>query len=505
MTKVKWQDHFKSAIKNAENLYSKDSTDVSLLMFCLRSKLISSEEYLAWAKENFQIPVLSEAYFQVHKPQVELFKKWQKVYKWSNECMPIAEWDGVLIIACLEYPENYTHTNPTTFVLTSHGILDQTWLIYSKSHKSTAAATSGDFADMTAFAATVVASSTADNNYIGADGELILKNEDSSHEEEASEEISAEEGDEESSEKSSGEAPGEMAVEIDEEVAGMPDGLISEAPPPKFGPLTLALSKVDPVAPFPSMDTEVANQMSVSIEDAAEEVKAPKKGPRTSTPLMASLDEKTKIDNVADIDKMEEVDDHEVQFPDKKHISPVTTSAGDLPSAPMKPITSPGHGAAFYLEKIRRQSQDRFDKDVIASFQQMKTFFTKSMLLALGDKDLVMKPILWDGPFDSQKPQIPEFNLKTPSIFKVVSGTQKPYHGYIVPNDLNESFFETWNHGQIPDHVTIVPLMDGDHVVGMIMGFGEKASYNKNVLQFTENVAKGLTGKILKAPNAKVA
>lgn len=178
MTKVTWQDHFKGAIQNAENLYSKDSTDVSLLMFCLRSKLIPSAEYLAWAKENFQIPVLSEKFFQVHKPQQELYKKWQKVYKWTNECMPVAEWDGVLIVSCLEIPENYSYAIPTTFVLTSHEVLDQTWLVYNKSQKSASAASAGDFTDMTALAATVVASSPAGNNFLDANGELILQHDD---------------------------------------------------------------------------------------------------------------------------------------------------------------------------------------------------------------------------------------------------------------------------------------------------------------------------------------
>lgn len=500
MTKVNWQDHFKSAIQNAENLYSKDSTDVSLLMFCLRSKLIPTAEYLSWAKENFQIPVLSEKYLQIHKPQQELYKKWQKVYKWSNECLPIAEWDGVLIIACLEIPQNYAHAIPTTFVLTSPEVLDQTWTAYNKSQKSAA---NGDFTDMTALAATVVASKPDGGNFLDANGELILQHDDSHEEEHSEEKVSSEEG--ESSEEESGDSPEGMEVAIDEEAAGMPEGLFGDAPAPVIGNLT-SFTKTEPIALTP-MNTEVTKELSIAIEDDAPAASlAPKKGPRTSVPLMASLGEKTKIDTIPAMDELEEVADHEVQFPNKKQISPMANSSpGDFPSAPVKPTMNPGNSAAYFLEKVRKQGQDQFDKDVIATFQQMKTFFKKSMLLAIGDKDRLVKPILWDGGFDVQKAAIPEFNLKTPSIFKVVSGTQKPYHGYIVPNDLNESFFEAWNHGQIPDHVTIVPLMDGDHVVGMIMGFGEKASYNKNVLSFTENVAKGLSTKVLKSQLAKVA
>jgi hypothetical protein len=461
MTKVNWQDHFKSAIQNAESLYSKDSTDVSLLMFCLRSKLISSASYLAWAKENFQIPVLSEKFFQIHTPQRELYKKWQKVHKWTKECLPVAEWDGVLIVACLEIPENYASANPTTFVLTSYEVLDQTWATYTKSE---------------------------DDNFFDAHGEFILKDNAAS---------------EQSSEK--------MAkVSVEEEASGVPEGLFGDSPAPKIEPLT-SLTKTE-LIPFQPMNSEVTKEFKVEIEnEPAPIAKQPtamhttKKGPRTSETLMVTIDEKTKIDNFAAYEGMEEVADHEVQFPDKKQISPiVNVTTGEFPSAPVKPTMNPADSAAYFLEKVRKQGQDPFDKEVIASFQHMKTFFKKSMLLAISNKDRSVKPILWDAGFE-QKAIGTEFNLKTPSIFKIVNGTQKPYHGYVVPNDLNESFFETWNHGQIPDHVTIVPLMDGDHVIGMIMGFGEKASYNKNVLQFTENLAKGLSSRIMKTLQPKVA
>jgi hypothetical protein len=127
------------------------------------------------------------------------------------------------------------------------------------------------------------------------------------------------------------------------------------------------------------------------------------------------------------------------------------------------------------------------------------------MLLAIGDKDRLVKPLLWDDGFEVQNPPNSEFNLKTPSIFKIVSGTQKPYHGYVVLNDLNESFFESWNHAQIPDHVTIVPMLEGDLVVGMLMGFGEKSSGNRTVLQFAEKVAKDLSKTIFKNSSPKAA
>lgn len=457
MSKSSWQDHFKSSITNAESLYSKDATNISFLLFCLRAKMLPVQEYLNWAKETFQLPVLSAKFFQLHPPQKEFFKKWQKVHSWSVECLPIAEWDGALIIACLEKPTNYKNLNPTIFVLASHEVLDTTWLVYQKSERSNAA----DLSDMTAFAATVVAPPSKEANFFNEDGSLNLQAGDG--------EESAEESSEESvSEESSSE--GEEVLELSgDNSGGSPEGLFTDVP------------------------------ISLSL----------KKGPRSSEPIMSidveSLGDRTKIDAMVDID---DEPDQAFSMPEKKTISPVaqvSAGAGDLPSAPVKPTTLPGGTAAYLLEKLRKQSQEHFDKETLESFQQLKTFFKKSMLLAIGDKDRLVKPLIWDNGFESPPGTSPEFNLKTPSIFKIVNGTQKPYHGFVVVNDLNESFFESWNHGQVPDHVTIVPLMDGDLVVGMLMGLGEKSSYNKNVLQFTENIAKNLSQKILKSSLSKAA
>jgi hypothetical protein len=482
MTKTSWQEHFKSYIENAENLYSKDSTNVSLLLFCLRAKMIPIHEYLEWAKENFELPVLSTQFFKIHQPKKDFFKIWQKIYNWSPECMPIAEWDGALIIACLEIPQDYKNQNPTVFVLTSHQVLDATWEIYQKSERSA----ESDFTDMTALAATVVAT----KNYVAEDDSLLLEDhEESEHSEESSEE--------EHSEESHEAIEGLDLSAMGDNSGAIPEGLNFDAPAP--------------VNPFSSLTPNNAVNAPAPVAPVAA---TPKKGPRSTEPIMnitiADLNEKTRIDTLVPVD--DEVDYEAPPMPERKNISPMspnaapTAAAGPLPTAPVRPMTSlSGETASYLLEKVRKVGRDQFDKDAQASFQQLKTFFKKSMLLAIGDKDRMVKPLLWDHGFDSAEGGAPEFNLKTPSIFRIVSGTQKPYHGFVTVNDLNESFFESWNHGQIPDHVTLVPLMDGDLVVGMLMGLGEKSNYNKSVLNFTENIAKELSLKILKTPLSKSA
>ncbi|HEY8269901.1 MAG TPA: hypothetical protein VIG33_03370 [Pseudobdellovibrionaceae bacterium] len=436
MAKLDWQEHFKASIKNVADLYSKDSTNVSLLLFCLRSKLIPVQDYLEWAKENYQLPVIFEKFFEIHKPQLEFYKKWQGRYNWSAECLPIAEWDGTLMVACLQIPVDYKNSNPTVFVLASHEILNSTWEIYQNPVRTS----DTDFIDMSALAATVIAT-PEQVDFFNADGELALK--DPSPAEKFSEELSEEL---------------ELAdlSEMSERDSGSPEGLFGEQRIPSETPIV-----------------------------AASENPKSEKGPRSVQPLM-----ELKIEPVGESAVGLEIDTESVTSISEKNVI----------SPEMNPTTS------YLLEKIRQEGKEQFDKDLQANFQQLKTFFKKSMLLAVDDKDCFIKPIFWDGDhFDSQEQQNSEFKLETPSIFKIVNGTQKPYHGFVIVNDLNESFFESWNHGQIPDHITIVPILNGEFIAGMLMGFGEKSCYNKTVLQFTEKVAKDVSQKIFKTSAAKAA
>lgn len=455
MTKLGWQDHFKDVIKNAETLYSKDSTEVSLLLFCLRSKMLPLQTYLEWAKENYQLPVLSEKFFEVYRPQQEFYKKWQDLYKWSVECLPIAVWEDVLIVACLQIPLDYKSTTPTVFVLVSHDVLQTTWEIFRKSSP----ASETDMTDMSALAATIIAPAEP-TDLFNTDGEVVL--EDKSLSEEIPEEL---------------ELPGDQAAS--EGDAGTPEGFFGESPTPAKGPRTVQPllilkenSKLESTEEKPPASPEIP---------AKSEKLPPHPTPAPSPAPVAAL-------------------------ATAPSVAPLTALSSAPPVAPPMAKTPELSTATYLLEKMRQQGKDRFDKDLQAHFHQLKTFFKKSMLLAVDEKDQFIKPIFWDGDdFNSLDQQNSEFNLGIPSIFKIVNSTQKPYHGFVILNDLNESFFESWNHGQIPDHVTIVPLLKGDVLTGMLMGFGEKSSYNKTVLHFTEKVAKDVAQKIFKNPSFNAA
>ncbi|WP_374032950.1 hypothetical protein [Bdellovibrio bacteriovorus] len=124
---------------------------------------------------------------------------------------------------------------------------------------------------------------------------------------------------------------------------------------------------------------------------------------------------------------------------------------------------------------------------------QMKVHFEKSMILTLDEQETQMTAFAWDENFQGMKDTSMRFPLQTPSIFNIVATTQKPYHGYISLNAINEKFFDGWNQGRIPDHVTVTPIIINEKLVGMLMGFAEKAAYNKVSLTLAEKLSGEFT------------
>ena len=536
MTNTSWQQQFKNQIKDAEALYqnavAEGSFDGTLLFYCLKKGVLTSEEYLDWARETHQIAVLSESFFTKHPPTLEVFAKYRSKFLWTEQCLPIAEWEGQPIVACLEIPTDYS--GQAIFLLTAYENLESTWSTWTAS-TAIGSLEAPEEIDLSAMTAIGDSPQDSSDHLINTDGELKLQDEEDK-EDEAAQEMALSED--------SGVSPEGFLKDVSDTGSSVPLSINNNFVGITLKPLTpppipenthsidtavvmevsmqepsmlhllevpaneaAAIKAILPKAAIDLISTSVELHPVLVDENSALTAQKPrtnppqkehdsglvtiqemvKKGPRTSRPLA--------------LDSLPLDDDQIVETDTQKRVLSAFATAEDLPKAPMKRTQTPIVGAAAYLlEKIRKAQPEKFDKEVIACFNQCKTFFKKSMLLAIGDKDRVVKPILWEGgDFDIKKPSMVEFSLRIPSIFRVVSGTQRPYHGYVVTNDLNEAFFEAWNHGQVPDHVTIVPLMDNDLVIGMLMGFGEKACYNKSVLNFSENAAKELSRKILKS------
>ena len=147
---------------------------------------------------------------------------------------------------------------------------------------------------------------------------------------------------------------------------------------------------------------------------------------------------------------------------------------------------------------------DQLDSWVQEIFKEMGQEYKKSMiLLKSGDQ---IKPWKWDANFVHDSTLTHGYPLHHASPFRIALRTQKPYHGYVIQNDLVTKFFSEWNGAQIPTHLTIVPIVIDDHVIGMLLGIGEKTAEAKTCLQMVEKLAGQISKRIKDKPETlKVA
>lgn len=336
-------------------------------------------------------PVLSSRFFEVHKPGPAFYEKWRSLYSWSEKCLPVYEWQGVLFVGCLYPPETFPHiAEKVVFVLTEADSLKRVWY---------------------GFEGTVVAPRSP------------------------------------VTESSIPELP--VLPEI-------PQHKVSDADP--FAALGSFESSDEIEAPSELSEDEnaLASEESDELGDLEGlDLNLGKSSRSESTPAS---------DIFAGLEKKAEPQSTEVLY------------------------TKPG--ALSATKDLKSQSTmpaPHKDLDLAEIFKQMSYHFKKSMvLLVSGD---TVTPWKWDSHFNQKGKVETSITLSSPSPFRIVATTQKPYHGYVVPNEINDRFFEDWNGSQTPDHLTVTPIVVEHQVIGMLLGLGDKAADNKNSLQLAEKVA----------------
>lgn len=136
-------------------------------------------------------------------------------------------------------------------------------------------------------------------------------------------------------------------------------------------------------------------------------------------------------------------------------------------------------------------------------FEQLSYHFTKSMVLIVDNpRTTGVRPWKWDSQFHINTGSPQNYALDVPSPFRIVFRTQKPYHGFVVSNDINDKFFESWNDNSTPDHLTLFPIIINDDVKAMILSLGEKSADNKSSLNLTAKMANEISSFFEKHPES---
>lgn len=409
MNQNAWLNEFKEQLQGLEAFYAEIPREESLLRFAFARDLLKEELYLQWAQKHFGLPLLKAPFFVDITPNAQLWQKYHEKFTWSAELLPVAEWDGHLIIACLNPETFFANPYPGAILLLADSQSLQKRFEYYHSQFSGSAGST---------LVTPLSSPPA-----SAPMELELQDEPVEH-------ISSEE-----LEQLESESPEGMEVHLDGVALEIPEGisLDTQSEAPVSAGLSFANLRTDPpLPPPPPVETTEAIR------------------PIPHTPQLV-------VNNEA----------------------------------------SPGANPTLGYS-LEPWSKEFLQNESVKAFQKMKSHFEKTLILSISDDESKAKVQFWDENF--KKPQeerlIP---LKTPSIFNIVAQTVKPFHGPVSLNEVNERFFDSWNHSQIPSHVTITPIVVKDRLVGMIMGFSNSQSYNKATLNYAEKVSHEIADDLQKA------
>lgn len=431
MTTTNWKEHFKAQLGDLEQSYP-STEGPSLLYHVLNRQIISVDDYLQWAQETFQLPLLKLAYFSENPTNQKVWQQWKGSYAWTPECLPLRQWEDVLYVACLE-PQHFPESIKAICVLTPPAGLQQLWSGYQS-------------ADL-----------------------FELKDNETSNDEAFS---PAETSEEENLDLNFDAAPkSDVLVSLDlkedslEALSSPSDEANSEQMPEGMN-----FGKVEKTNLFADL-TALKNASSVKIEK----------------PEVAVLEEKP-----AEIPKEPTPAEAVTQIKATPIVRPL--SATDLAKGD---TTKEGK---FFLAEAFKKASAQWTNEAGLIFSQMKTHFEKSLIFAVDEEGNQARAISWSDGFKPSNES--SVDLHRASIFRIASSTQKPFHGPISLNDVNEKFFNDWNNGFTPLHATIVPIMHESKLIGLLLGFGEASAYNRQVLQFTEKIAKEFSQKFSQAKAA---
>nr|BFD66799.1 hypothetical protein HAGR004_18210 [Bdellovibrio sp. HAGR004] len=466
-----WFEHFKEQLQGLTEAFEQSGTHLSLLAYAIKEQRLSSEAYLQWAMTHHRLPLLQSRFFTETPVSQEMFAKWATHYPWSAECLPVAEWDGSLIVACLQPPQDFPSFPSSILVLATYENLEQVWTQLHPERQATPAADAApEGIDLSLSTPKKQSSDSFSFDDLGVASEGSSPN----FEPLSSDELSVEGAPEE---KLDGLFDGPTVIRL-EALSPAPAGT------PAAEASTSAKIELTPEIPETEQKTTIMPLPAASTTPVVEEVPAV-----VSQPVVAQAPESSAPKKATPPPPPKS----ELPPPFEDSFSNRPVAITPRPAGVAKPTINPVATGHFALDKIKKKNAAALNEKVKLVLSEMKAHFEKSMILTLDEQETQMIAFAWDENFKGMKDTSMRFPLQVPSIFSIVASTQKPYHGYISLNETNEKFFEGWNQGRIPDHVTITPIIINEKLVGMLMGFAEKSAYNKVSLNLAEKLSTDFT------------
>ena len=391
----------------------------SLILWVLKNKKIKSQEYSDWAFKQYQLPRLKMIFFEKHKPNQTLLDRYQNI--WPDHVFPIKEWKEVLYLACLEPIKTFSLPQEFQWVLAPiEGLL------LFKGNTTKSLSDPSDILQMPDEAESSAHSLKADSLDLGHSLSL-----------------------------NSSSAPSDSLNAIDFNqmtvISSEPKSQEKNKTPLKTTEVlkTKKASKNKDLLLSPSVLKKKPSNQSSSHSSA------PSPQP-LSIPIPNSSHSSQKSSAAVNMSL-----NKPISLKSPSQPSPLVKKKPSLVTSLHLPAKDISKADEHHLDD--QQDQGVFDEIL----NRLAKIFDQNMILILKNK--VLKPWKWDKSWLKQPSTHNIILLNKPSVFRIVYKSNQKYHGYVVPNPTNSDFFQTWNQGVYPEHLTILPLIKDKIIKGMLL------------------------------------
>lgn len=484
--------HFKLSESDVAQMQASLQPHQSILEVLLEKKLIDPAAYLAWAKEHYSLPVLKIEFLNKTNNIENLLDRYKNVF--PKNVIPFHEMDGILYVMCLE-PTPFEAPQTIQYVLAPFDILQK----YAFKNESS-----------------VVHQESIEMPVEKENTNPLFKNLEASKgasplDSFSFENISIGEAKPAEEPPPGSEDQGEIKLEDKADVpaglnfpsspSGADNSFVSENPVTSVDLNSFKFEGLMPVVdhPVPAKEEEKSVQPAAPSQPTPVPVAAP-----VATPVAAPVKAAPSKVSVLTADSLiaKHPPKNKPQTQPAETAAPVAAAPTAIPMPQPAPIAPPQAAPVAPPTPVMAPPPPSPVVPVHASvptpaapqsaefdgiLHALKKYFDQTMVLLFTNGNL--EPKAWDATWTKSAHAQNMIDVTTPSIFRIVNETQHPYHGHIIPNSVNESFFNNWNKGQYPEHITICPIIHEKKIYGMVLGATTKEGAKKYQLHHVQEIA----------------
>lgn len=467
MNNVPWKHQFPQAFQRVRLIPLARNLDSAQWMFlALESGFITSNEYLPWAQKYYGLASIKSDFFRnIFHPSIYLKYK-DDSSAWGPQALPIFEWDEIVFVACVD-----PHSVPSQLNFRCRPLLAQ-------------------YEDLVS-AWNVALNALKNPQSVQLPPPLYNENRiNSANTPELSKDIMT------PTETSGQELP--EAIQASPPV--LSPNLNFEAPIENrdFSPHESLKTPKDDQNLFELLDNAESDTQSNSISPTEEEMNLEMPEGLNFNVDLNKLQSEEKLNVYDTILAKQQTSD---ALPSQPDVLNADDPFGNLAVPPLPPQTFKDLNAI----SNRTQTPEPLTEHIVSTPSQaltvtfteleeeLKHSFAKAyqcyrnlMVLKIeGDK---LTPFRWDPSYKNYHP-IKEISLNEPSIFRIVVRTQKPFHGSVSPNAINNQFLQNWFIDHQPKYLTLVPLFFEKNCIGVLLGASDEPLHRKDSVHLMESTA----------------